>query len=183
MKNGIGLDWGLKTLITCSNGFRFTNIYNTPKMIKLHNERDVIKKKYKLGDPERVDILRKINSEMLSLKATYYNDIITTISKWKPLFISIEDLDLKNTIKAIDETSFNLFVFKLKNMCSEKKIELRKVGRFFPSSKTCSRCGYVKHDLKYDERIFKCNHCGLEIDRDLNASINIRDTKNYTRLI
>jgi putative transposase len=50
-----------------------------------------------------------------------------------------------------------------------------KVDRWFPSSKTCSRCGCVKETLSLGERIFHCDECGLEIDRDLNASINLKN--------
>ncbi len=183
MENGIGLDWGVKVLITCSNGFRFKNINNTERMKNLIKEKKNILSKYKKVTSKRTELLKKISSEMLCIKSNYYNDIIKKIAKWNPPFISIEDIDTKTTIKAIHDTSFNLFVFKLKNMCKEKNIELRQVDRFYPSSKTCSRCSKVKYDLKYNDRIYKCEYCNLEIDRDLNASINIRDTKNFVRLI
>ena len=49
-----------------------------------------------------------------------------------------------------------------------------KVGRFFPSSKMCSRCGNVKKELRLDERVYRCS-CGLCMDRDLNAAVNIRE--------
>jgi len=55
------------------------------------------------------------------------------------------------------------------------------VDRFFPSSKLCSACGSKKEDLELSDRIYKCANCGLVIDRDLNASINIRDYKNTVR--
>ncbi|MGL4671595.1 zinc ribbon domain-containing protein, partial [Cetobacterium sp.] len=60
----------------------------------------------------------------------------------------------------------------------KQNIEVRVVSRTFPSSKTCSCCGTIKKDLKLKDRIFKCS-CGFEIDRDLNASINLRDCKKY----
>ena len=53
------------------------------------------------------------------------------------------------------------------------KAELIEIGRFDPSSKMCSKCGNMKHDLKLSDRIYHCNTCGLTIDRDLNAAINI----------
>ncbi len=54
-----------------------------------------------------------------------------------------------------------------------RKVELIEIGRFDPSSKMCSKCGNIKHDLKLSDRIYHCNVCGLSIDRDLNAAINI----------
>ena len=56
-----------------------------------------------------------------------------------------------------------------------RKAALIQIGRFDPSSKMCSKCGNIKHDLKLSDRIYRCNTCGLEIDRDLNAAINIRN--------
>ena len=60
----------------------------------------------------------------------------------------------------------------------QNNIELRIVDRFYPSSKTCSQCGEIKKDLKLSDRVYKCS-CGLVIDRDLNASINLRNAKEY----
>ena len=54
----------------------------------------------------------------------------------------------------------------------------RQIGRFKPSSKTCSNCGSIKKDLKLSDRIYVCSNCGLVIDRDFNAAINIRDFDN-----
>ena len=52
------------------------------------------------------------------------------------------------------------------------------VNRFYPSSKTCSQCGEIKKDLKLKDRVYKCR-CGLIIDRDLNASINLKNARKY----
>ena len=57
-------------------------------------------------------------------------------------------------------------------------IEVREVDRFYPSSKKCSKCGNIKKDLKLKDRTYKCS-CGLEIDRDLNASLNLKEAKEY----
>ena len=56
-----------------------------------------------------------------------------------------------------------------------RKADLKETGRFDPSSKTCSKCGNIKHDLKLSYRTYYCNKCGLIINRDLNAAINIRN--------
>ena len=81
--------------------------------------------------------------------------------------------------KAIQEQNFYNIRIKLMNKCKERNIELRLVDTFYPSSKTCSCCGNVKKDLKLKDRIYKCDKCGLEIDRDYNASINLKNAKNY----
>jgi len=56
-----------------------------------------------------------------------------------------------------------------------RNAELIEIGRFDPSSKMCSKCGNIKHDLRLSDRIYHCEVCGLTIDRDLNAAINIRN--------
>jgi len=57
-------------------------------------------------------------------------------------------------------------------------IEVRQVDRFYPSSKKCSRCGNIKKDLNLSDRIYKCD-CGLIIDRDWNAAINLKQVTDY----
>ncbi len=109
--------------------------------------------------------------------------------KTKPGYITIEDLNVKGMMKnrhlakAVQDQKFAEFRIKLTNICHDVKIELRLVNRFFPSSKQCSRCRNIKHDLKLSDRIYKCDKCGLEIDRDLNASINLRDAKDYILVV
>ncbi|EOU1829769.1 transposase, partial [Clostridium perfringens] len=98
--------------------------------------------------------------------------------------ITIEDLAVSNMMKnkhlskAISSQKFFELKTKLMSKCKQNNIELRIVDRFYSSSKTCSQCGKVKKDLKLSDRIYKCN-CGLTIDRDLNASINLKNAKKY----
>ena len=61
----------------------------------------------------------------------------------------------------------------MKYKCEFNGIEFIQADRFYPSSKTCSCCGHIKKDLKLKDRIYKCDNCGLEIDRDFNASVNL----------
>jgi len=85
----------------------------------------------------------------------------------------------KHLSKAIQEQNFYSIRTKLINKCKERNIELRIVDTFYPSSKTCSCCGSIKKDLKLSNRIYKCCNCGLEMDRDYNASINLKKAKIY----
>ena len=84
----------------------------------------------------------------------------------------------KHLSKAVASQKFFEFKTKLTSKCRENNIELRIVDRFYPSSKTCSSCGEIKKDLKLKYRIYKCS-CGLIIDRDLNASINLKNARKY----
>jgi len=91
----------------------------------------------------------------------------------------MEDLNVtgmmknRHLSKAIQEQCFNKFLNYITYKCEEYGIELVKVGRFYPSSKTCSNCGCIKQDLKLKDRTYICEHCGIEIDRDYNAAINL----------
>ena len=84
----------------------------------------------------------------------------------------------KHLSKAIASQKLFEFKTKLISKCRENNIELRIVDRFYPSSKTCSQCGEIKKDLKLKDRTYKCS-CGLIIDRDLNASINLKNARKY----
>ena len=91
----------------------------------------------------------------------------------------MEDLNVsgmmknKHLSKAIAEQGFYEFIRQIKYKCEFNGIEFIQANRFYPSSKTCSCCGSIKKDLKLKDRIYKCDNCGLIIDRDLNASINL----------
>lgn len=94
--------------------------------------------------------------------------------------ICIEDLNVSGMLsnhklaKAISDTSFSMFRSMLEYKCNWYGKELVVIDRFYPSSKTCSKCGWKKEDLTLSDRVFKCENCGIEIDRDLNAAINIQ---------
>jgi len=65
------------------------------------------------------------------------------------------------------------FIYVLKQMFLGK--QFLKINKWFPSSKTCSKCGNIKEELKLSERSYKCECCGNEIDRDYNAALNIKN--------
>ena len=68
---------------------------------------------------------------------------------------------------------FNDFIRIMKYKCEESNIKFFQANRFFPSSKTCSRCGCIHKNLKLSDRIFECPKCGFTIDRDFNAAVNL----------
>ena len=81
--------------------------------------------------------------------------------------------------KAVSQQKFYELRVKLTNKCKQNDIELRVVDRWYPSSKRCSCCGTIKKDLRLSDRVYVCKACGLVIDRDLQASINLREAKTY----
>lgn len=123
---------------------------------------------------------------MTNIRTDYLNKTIHSIVKVKPSYIVIEDLNVRGMMKnrhlskAVAQQKFFEFRTKLISKCRENNIELRVVDRWYPSSKLCHDCGHVKKDLKLSDRVYRCDECGLEIDRDINASLNLRDAKTYT---
>lgn len=93
--------------------------------------------------------------------------------------ICIEDLSLQGMSKLWGRKINDLSYYTFTQMLLYKSVwhgkNLIKIGRFDPSSQICSGCGYQNHDLKITDRTWKCPKCGSELDRDVNAAINIRD--------
>ena len=201
---GIGIDLGIKDFAICSNGNKFKNINKTSTIKKveknLKREQRKLSRKYeslkirnkkeKGGNVTRQNIqkqivkVQKLHQRLTNIRTDYINKIVSSIIKQKPSYITIEDLAVSNMMKnkhlskAIASQKFFEFKTKLMSKCKQNDVELRIVDRFYPSSKTCSQCGEIKKDLKLSDRVYKCS-CGLVIDRDLNASINLRNAKEY----
>ena len=151
-------------------------IYSESNKIKLKECKNFNKKKLKV---------QRLFYRLNCIRDDYNNKIVNEITRTKLKYITIEDLKVSNMMKnkhlskAIQEQNFFSIRTKLINKCKERNIELRLVDTFYPSSKTCSCCGSIKKDLKLNNRIYKCSNCGLEIDRDYNASINLEKAKIY----
>lgn len=75
--------------------------------------------------------------------------------------------------KAVQEQCFYKFIRQMQYKCEWNGIEFVQVDRYYPSSKTCSCCGSIKRNLKLSDRVYNCDECGLVIDRDYNAAINL----------
>lgn len=201
---GIGIDLGLKDLAICSDENEFKNINKclTVKKVekKLKREQRKLSRKYeslkirnkKMKEgratckniQKQIVKVRRLHQKLTNIRIDYINKTISSIVKQKPSYITIEDLNISGMMKnrhlskAVASQKFFEFRTKLMCKCKENNIELRVVDRFYPSSKTCSNCGEIKKDLKLSDRVYKCN-CGLTIDRDLNASINLKNAKEY----
>ena len=195
---GIGIDLGLKDLAIVSNGKTYRNINKSAGLKKLEKqlirEQRSLSRKYenlKKGEStQRANIrkqklkVQKLHHKMDNIRTDHINKTIAEIVKTKPSYITIEDLNVKGMMKnrclskAVASQKFYEFRTKLKAKCDENGIELRIVDRFYPSSKTCHHCGSVKKNLKLSDRIYRCE-CGYVADRDLNAALNLKDTKTY----
>ena len=123
--------------------------------------------------------LLKLNHKLTNIRKDYLHKITTDIVKRELSFIVLEDLNVKGMMKnkhlakAVQQQNFYRFRELLTYKAEQAGIKLIIADRFYPSSKLCSNCGTIKHNLKLTERTYICNECGLEIDRDLNASLNL----------
>ena len=198
--DGIGIDLGIKDLAICSDGNTYKNINKTHKIKKLEKlKRRLqrrISKKYlinKKGDSynKTSNIIKsekrllKLNHRLTNIRDNYLHQVTTEIINRKPMFITIEDLNVSGMIKnrhlskAVQQQKFYEFRRQLDYKCRWNNIELRIVDRYFPSSKLCSECGSIKKDLKLNDRVYVCNECGNIIDRDYQASLNLKYATIY----
>ena len=199
---GLGIDLGIKDFMVISDGTVKENINKTQKMKdlerKLKREQRCLSRKYeaykqrikKEGEATRQNIekqrlkVQKLYQKLENIRTDYVNQCVNEMVKTKPSYITIEDLNLsgmmknKHLSKAIASQKFYECRTKLKRKCNENGIELRMVDRWYPSSKRCHACGFIKTDLKLTEREYRCL-CGYHADRDYNASLNLRDADIY----
>ena len=199
---GVGIDLGIKDLAKVSNNKTFKNINKSNKVKKLEKklkrEQKRLSKKYenkkKRGEKtatysaniaKQVKKVQAIHMKLTNIRKDYTNKVVNEIVKNKPSHITIEDLNVRGMMKnrylakAISKQNFYYFRQKLGQKCKLNNIELRIVDRYYPSSKTCSCCGNIKKDLKLSDRTYICQECGLIIDRDVNASINLANAEIY----
>ena len=186
----VGVDIGIKTLATLSNGVTFANVKAFKKYkVKLKKAQRKQSKRYNPKSKEQSKNYKKASKEVAKIHQKIANvrkdstHKLTTHLAKNHSTVKIEDLNVSGMLKnkrlssAISDGGFYEFRRQLEYKCAWYGSNLVVIDRFFASSKTCSCCGKVKKDLKLSERIFNCEHCKLSIDRDLNAAINI---KNYT---
>ena len=190
---GIGIDLGVKDLAICSDGHVYRNINKTKEVKRLEKKKRRLQRKLSkkcvANKYEKTKNILKLEKELLRLnhrltniRQNYIHQVTAEIINRKPSFISLEELNVfgmmknRHLAKAIQEQSFYSFKAILSYKAKSNNIQIIEVPRFYPSSKTCSVCGTVKSDLKLSDRVFICPECGNKMDRDLNASMNL---KNY----
>ena len=198
---GIGIDLGIKEFATMSNEVIKGNINKTSQVKKLEkslkHEQRCLSRKYENKKKEKATKsaknidkqklkVQKLYQKLTNIRKDYINKIVAELVKSKPKYITIEDLNVKGMMKnrhlskAVGQQNFYYFRTQLESKCRQYGIELRVVSRWYPSSKTCACCGYIKKDLKLSDRVYICDDCGFEMDRDLNAAINLMNAKEYT---
>ena len=191
---GIGIDLGIKDLAICSDKNIYKNINKTSKVKKIEKKRRrlqrQISRKYELNREGRSykktsnikkleKELLKVNQRLTNIRHNYLHQTTTEIINRKPIFIVLENLNVKGMMKnkhlakAVQQQCFYEFYRQIQYKCLWNNIKFIESDRFYPSSKTCSECGSVKKQLKLSEREYICEECGCVIDRDYNASVNL----------
>ena len=196
----IGIDLGVKELAVCSNGMVFKNINKTKRIRKLKKKlkryQRQVSRKYEanrqgnnyIKTKNIIKLERKVkllHRKLSNIRLNHIHQATNKLIKQTPYRIVMEDLNVsgmmknKHLAKAIQEQCFYKFISTMKYKCEWNGIEFVQADRYYPSSKTCSNCGHIKKDLKLKDRVYVCEECGLEIDRDFNASVNLM---NYSKV-
>ena len=177
----VGIDLGVKTLATLSDG----TVIDNPHTLKTSERR--LKRAQKalsrkaMGSKRRAKARAKV-ARLHAHVANQRQDAMHKATTWLASTFSeicIEDLNTAGMVrnhrlaKAIMDASFGEFRRQLEYKTARTGAALRVIDRWYPSSKTCSVCGTVKAKLSLSERVYRCDGCGLVMDRDLNAAVNI----------
>ena len=194
----LGIDLGLKDLAICSDSTVYKNINKTYMVRKIEKRlkrlQKQVSRKYEKNKKGKEYVktkniiklekqIQQVHRRLANIRNNYLHQTTTNIVKTKPYRVVIEDLAVSDMMKnkhlsdAIRKQGFSEFRRQLEYKCNFRGIKLVVADRFYPSSKSCSQCGKIKKDLKLKDRVYKCS-CGLNIDRDLNASINLSKYKS-----
>ena len=202
----LGIDLGIKDFAILSDGQHFGNINKHPEIRRLRKRlkrlQRQVSRKYEANitvDTHGKKIFHKTNNikkleqqirliyrRISNIQKIHMYEIVKSVMKTKSQTIVIEDLNIKGMLqnpklaKSIQEENLSEFRRILTYKCEQNGTELVIADRWYPSSKTCSCCGNIKHNLKLSDRTFKCDVCGLVMDRDENAAVNL---EHYPKII
>ncbi len=185
----VGVDLGIKMLATLSTGEQVVN----PKLLrkaqaKLRRAQRKLSRRQK-GSNNRAKQARRVAKIHYRVKNIRHDGLhkLTTKLCRENQTVGIEDLNVAGMVQnhrlaqAVSDASFGLFRTLLTYKAAIYGTLVVVADRFYPSSKMCSACGVVKDKLSLGERTFECNNCGLKIDRDLNAALNLEKLARASR--
>ena len=201
-KGSLGIDVGIKSALVLSDGISI----ESPKPLKKNLRkikrlsRQLDKRTHARTKQERLSGVKKSNNyRKLSVKLANtqrrvanirrdFTQKVTTILTTHYRQIAIEDLNVTGMKKnhrlaqSVSDVAFGELFRQIEYKSAYNGATVKKADRFYPSSKTCSICGNVKHDLKLKDRIYRCYKCGSVIDRDYNASLNLLSLLSNTKI-
>ena len=177
----IGVDLGIKTAAVCSDGRTF----DAPKPLKRNLDRlrclaRRVSRKVK-GSKNRFKArlkLARLRARIGNIRMDFLHKVTSTLIRENQA-VCVEDLNVKGLAanrclsRAISDIGFAEFRRMLEYKAKFRGRRVVVISRWEPTSKACSGCGCLKDDLSLSDRVYRCGHCGVEIDRDLNAAINI----------
>ena len=180
-KAPIGIDVGINTLATCSNG----DTYDNPHPLKRYERklartnRSVSRKvKGSKNSQKAKKRLGRVHNRISNIRENAHHQATTKIVR-KASAIGIETLNISGLLKnrklakALSDSALSRFLTLLKYKAERRGIPITEADRFFASSKTCSRCGEKNKDLTLSDRTYHCYACGIDMDRDFNAALNL----------
>jgi putative transposase len=177
----VGIDLGIKQLATLSDGTVIPNPRHLKRRLKKLKRLQRIVSRRKKGGKNRKKAIRKLaklHRQIKNQRSNTLHQVTTRLAKTKSVLV-IEDLNVSGMLKnhhlaqAIGDVGFAEFKRQLLYKASWYGAQVLLVDRWEPSSKRCSRCGWLDADLTLSDRTFHCEQCGLVLDRDLNAAINL----------
>lgn len=201
-KDSLGVDIGIKSALVLSDGISVESpkpLKNNLRKIKRLG-RQLDKRTHARTKQERLSGVKKSNNyRKLSLKLANaqrrvanirrdFTQKVTTILTTHYGQIAVEDLNVKGMVKnhrlaqSVSDVAFGELLRQIEYKSAYNGVTVQKADRFYPSSKTCSVCGHVKHDLKLKDRTYRCDKCGSVIDRDYNASLNLLSLLSNTKI-
>ena len=179
----VGVDVGIKQMAVTSDGEVFENPKALGKALKtLRTRQKAVSRRVK-GSANREKAKRRVAKAHLrvaNIRRDAIHKLTSSIAKSASVVV-VEDLNVSGMLKnhclarALSDVSLSEIHRQLAYKAEWNGIELIKADRFFPSSKTCSKCGNIKEDLSLADRTYDCGACGEVIDRDLNAALNLKN--------
>ncbi len=179
----LGLDYSMKELFISSEGVPadYPRYYHLA-LVKLKKEQRKLSKCQKGSqnrNKQRIKVA-KLHEKVRDQRKDYLHKLSRQITNAADR-VCIEDLNMKGMSgalhfgKSVSDNGFGMFVSMLSYKLKDQGKDLVKIDKWFPSSKLCSACGEKKAELSLSERIYHCEACGILLDRDYNASINIKN--------
>ena len=182
-KTFLGLDFSMKELYVASNN----TSAEYPRYVR-KSQKKLAREQRKLSkcvtgsqnrNKQRLKVA-KLHERVANQRKDFLHKLSRQIANTYDC-VCIEDLDMKamsqalNFGKSVADNGWGMFTTFLKYKLEDLGKRLIKIDRWFPSSKTCSNCGNVKENLSLSDRVYHCNYCGITINRDYNASVNIKN--------
>ena len=184
-KTTVGIDLGIKSLVVCSDGRTFDNpknLQHSLDRLSLLQKRLSRKKKGSANRNKARIRVARLQEHIANCRKDNLHKITHTLTHDSQVrTICMEDLNVKgmqrnhHLAQAVVDASFGMFLTMLEYKCRWYGVNLIKIDRFAPSSKTCGKCGHIYKGLKLSERSWTCPECGTHHDRDFNAACNIKD--------